>query len=90
MSTVSPAALPSERPLFIRLSLPPGLEESLEGLAKEVLREQPKNIYAFAAKYFEQKLRQRNKGTEIRKKGVGLGRGLGKLKDLSMVKISSI
>jgi Regulatory subunit of type II PKA R-subunit len=35
----------ADRPLFIRLSLPMGLEDTLEGLAREVLRNKPKNIY---------------------------------------------
>ena len=52
----------ADKPLFIRLSLPSGLEESLEGLAREVLRSQPKNIYEFAAEHFEELLRKRNKG----------------------------
>ena len=52
----------TDKPLFIRLSLPSGLEESLEGLAREVLRSQPKNIYEFAAEHFEELLRKRNKG----------------------------
>ena len=55
----------SDKPLFIRLSLPNGLEESLEGLAKEVLRSQPKNIYQFAADHFESLLRKRNEGNTI-------------------------
>jgi hypothetical protein len=41
------------RPLFIRLSLPPGLEEALEGLAREILRSKTDNILLFAAEYFE-------------------------------------
>lgn len=48
------------KPFFIRLNLPSGLEESLEGLAKEVLRSQPKNIHLFAAEYYENQLRKRN------------------------------
>ena len=55
-------ATAGERPLFIRLSLPAGLEESLEGLAREVLRSQPKNLYKFAADHFEAKLKNRNQG----------------------------
>eukprot|EP00095_Tigriopus_kingsejongensis_P003051 snap_masked-scaffold101_size371023-processed-gene-0.7 protein:Tk03051 transcript:snap_masked-scaffold101_size371023-processed-gene-0.7-mRNA-1 annotation:"sperm surface protein sp17" len=43
----------TQKPLFIRLNLPTGLEESLEGLAKEVLRSQPSNILHFSAEYFE-------------------------------------
>ena len=52
----------ADRPLFIRLSLPGGLEDTLEGLAREVLRNKPKNIYEFAADYFEELLRKRNEG----------------------------
>ena len=52
----------TEKPLFIRLSLPNGLEEALEGLAKEVLRSKPKNIYQFAAEHFEGLLKKRNLG----------------------------
>jgi hypothetical protein len=51
-----------DRPLFIRLSLPAGLEEALENVAREVLRSQPKNIYQFAAEHFEDLLRKRNEG----------------------------
>jgi len=52
----------ADRPMFIRLSLPIGLEDSLEGLAREVLRSKPKDIYSFAADYFEDLLRKRNEG----------------------------
>ena len=54
MGTVTEA-----RPLFIRLTLPDGLEEALEGLAREVLRHKPDNIYEFAADHFEQQLKKR-------------------------------
>ena len=47
------------RPLFIRLTLPDGLEEALEGLAREVLRNQPENILEFAANHFEQLVKTR-------------------------------
>ena len=47
------------RPLFIRLTLPGGLEEALEGLAREVLRHQPENILEFAAEHFDLLLRKR-------------------------------
>ena len=47
------------RPLFIRLTLPNGLEEALEGLAREVLRSQPDNILEFAANHFEQLVKTR-------------------------------
>ena len=52
----------ADRPLFIRLSMPSGLEDALEGLAREILRSQPKDMYEFAAQYFEGLLRKRNKG----------------------------
>ena len=52
----------ADRPLFIRLSMPSGLEDSLEGLAREVLRAQPKDMLEFSAQYFEGLLRTRNKG----------------------------
>ena len=54
------------RPLFIRLTLPNGLEEALEGLAREVLRSQPDNILEFAANHFEQLVKTR---------GSALGKG---------------
>ena len=38
------------------LSVPAGFEYILESLAREVLREQPKDIIAFAAEYFKAKL----------------------------------
>ena len=47
------------RPLFIRLTLPDGLEEALEGLAREVLRSQPENILEFAANHFEHLVKTR-------------------------------
>ena len=52
----------ADRPLFIRLSMPSGLEDALEGLAREVLRSQPKDMLEFSAQYFEGLLRSRNKG----------------------------
>ena len=52
----------ADRPLFIRLSMPSGLEDALEGLAREVLRAQPKDMLEFSAQYFEGLLRTRNKG----------------------------
>ena len=55
----------ADRPLFIRLSMPSGLEDALEGLAREILRSQPKDMYEFAAQYFEGLLIKRNKGKEI-------------------------
>ena len=52
----------ADRPLFIRLSMPSGLEDALEGLAREILRAQPKDVLEFSADYFEGLLRSRNKG----------------------------
>ena len=62
MTTLTNGNGSEKPPLFIRLSLPSGLEESLENLAREVLRSQPENIYQFAAEHFEKQLRERNKG----------------------------
>lgn len=41
------------------LSIPGGFEYLLEGLTREVLREQPSNIIGFAAEYFNRKLAER-------------------------------
>ncbi|EMP29628.1 Sperm surface protein Sp17 [Chelonia mydas] len=41
--------------------IPPGFANLLEGLAREVLREQPEDIPAFAANYFEELLDKREK-----------------------------
>ncbi|KAJ8018474.1 Sperm surface protein Sp17 [Holothuria leucospilota] len=42
-----------------KLRVPRGFQNLLEGLAKEVLRNQPDNIYAFAAVYFSNLLKIR-------------------------------
>ncbi len=42
------------------LRAPPGFEHLLEGLAREVLREQPHDIIVFAADYFGEKLALRD------------------------------
>ena len=39
-----------------KVCVPPGFENILEGLAKEVLRAQPENVIEFAAEYFRKKL----------------------------------
>ena len=57
-------AMTESRPLFIRLTLPDGLEEALEGLAREVLRHQPENILDFAANHFEQLVKKRGTSGE--------------------------
>lgn len=46
-----------------RVSVPVGLEELMEGLAKEVLLKKPEDIYLFAAKYFSKLLLLRDKGS---------------------------
>ena len=39
-----------------KLRIPIGFEHLLEALAREILREQPKDIIQFAAEYFRRKL----------------------------------
>lgn len=41
-------------------SVPEGMVDLLKGLARNVLREKPENIYEFAAEYFENLLRERD------------------------------
>lgn len=43
-----------------KLRIPQGFQNLLEGLAREVLRDQPKDVCAFAAAYFESLLDYRN------------------------------
>lgn len=55
LRSAPPAGNMSGAPLFTRLSLPEGLEEVVEGLAREVIRSQvsePFDIYNFAWKHF--------------------------------------
>ena len=40
----------------MKLRVPPGFQNLLEGLAREVLREQPEDIIHFAAQYFKNQL----------------------------------
>jgi hypothetical protein len=42
-----------------KLRVPKGFQNVLEGLAREVLREQPENIFEFGATYFENCLKVR-------------------------------
>ena len=42
-----------------KLRVPKGFQNILEGLAREVLRSQPENVYEFGASYFESLLRTR-------------------------------
>jgi hypothetical protein len=39
--------------LFAKACIPPGMDLALEGLAREVLKEQPRDIYLFAARHFQ-------------------------------------
>lgn len=39
-----------------QFKVPAGFEQILEDLTREILREQPRNIYAFASLYFKCKL----------------------------------
>lgn len=58
--------LTSKGPLFLRISVPEGLDAALEGLAREVLKQQPRDIYWFAAQHFETLVSLRNMGGESR------------------------
>jgi hypothetical protein len=49
--------------------MPSGLEDALEGLAREVLRDQPKDMLEFSAQYFEGLLKTRNKGMLCTQRG---------------------
>jgi hypothetical protein len=42
-----------------KLRVPQGFQTLLEMLSKEILRQQPKNIYAFSAKYLDDLLKSR-------------------------------
>ena len=42
-----------------RLRIPTGFEHILEGLTREVLRDQPEDIIQYAAEYFQRMLEQR-------------------------------
>ena len=45
-------------PLFVKVSLPPGLEECLEEFTLEVLRKKPVNLKIFAQQHFENKVKE--------------------------------
>ncbi|KAL9965774.1 hypothetical protein ACROYT_G029618 [Oculina patagonica] len=54
----------------MKLRVPPGFQNLLEGLAREVLREQPEDIINFAAQYFRNQLLIREEtGKDDAKKG---------------------
>ena len=42
-----------------KLRVPKGFQNILEGLAREVLRAQPENVYEFGASYFESLVKTR-------------------------------
>ncbi|NXY20844.1 SP17 protein, partial [Atrichornis clamosus] len=44
------------------MRVPAGFRNLLEGLAREVLREQPADVVAFAAQHFQKLLEQREAG----------------------------
>ncbi|NWY08299.1 SP17 protein, partial [Nothoprocta ornata] len=44
-----------------RLRVPAGFRELLEGLAREVLRAQPRDVVAFAAEHFQALLEERER-----------------------------
>lgn len=50
--------------MFVKLSVPVGMDAALQGLTREVLRHQPADIYWFAAQYFETLVRRRAAGGE--------------------------
>ena len=43
----------------VKVQVPEGLEQVLYELSREVLRDQPANIYAYAAQYFQNKVAER-------------------------------
>ena len=42
-----------------KLRVPKGFQNILEGLAREILRNQPENMFEFGSKYFDQLLKVR-------------------------------
>lgn len=48
-----------------KLRVPPGFEHLLEGLAREILREQPKDLLKYAAEYFRKKLQERDGASRV-------------------------
>ncbi|KAJ4448310.1 hypothetical protein ANN_10325 [Periplaneta americana] len=57
-------SLTSKGPLFLRVSVPEGMDAALEGLTREVLKQQPRDIYWFAAEHFEKLVQLRDMGGE--------------------------
>lgn len=50
----------SAKKMYSRACIPPGMDMALQGLAREVLREQPRDLYRFAATHFERLLKIRD------------------------------
>ncbi|KAK7495200.1 hypothetical protein BaRGS_00013610, partial [Batillaria attramentaria] len=42
-----------------KLRVPKGFQNVLEGLAREILRTQPVDVFEFGMKYFEEQLKER-------------------------------
>ncbi|KAK3926797.1 Helicase SKI2W [Frankliniella fusca] len=55
----NPRPRTQEAQVFVKLSVPEGMDAALQGLTREVLRHQPADIYWFAAQYFENLIRLR-------------------------------
>ena len=49
--------------LRLRLTVPSGFRNLLEGLTVEILRSNPSDIYTFAAEYFKSRLQEREGGS---------------------------
>lgn len=49
----------------LRVTVPLGMDAALEGLARAVLKEQPSDIYLFAADHFESLMRMREVSGEL-------------------------
>ena len=64
LKNLSSSALNSKT-TSLKIQIPENLDMALEGLIRKVLKEQPKtdDIYIFAANYFENLLRLRDKKT---------------------------
>lgn len=45
-----------------KLRVPAGFQNLMEGLAREILRDQPADIFAYSAKYFGDLLKRRDEG----------------------------
>lgn len=50
--------------MLLNVAMPPGMSEVLAGLAREVLRHQPRDIYGFAAEHFEKLIELRDASTD--------------------------